>query len=75
MLASAKADPKFTQTGYGNWKYAMYKKKGFQKQESSDSDREAVVRYVTAPATTATLTTVGDVRELFSDKRAKSKKE
>ena len=29
----------------------MEKKKGFQKHEASDSDMEAVARYVTAPAT------------------------
>ena len=65
MLSSTKADPAFTRIGFGNWKNAMDKKKGFQKHESSESHREAVARYVTAPATT-----VGDVGELLSDKHA-----
>ena len=68
MLSSTKADPAFTRIGFGNWKNAMDKKKGFQKHESSESHREAVARYVTAPATT-----VGDVGELLSDKHAQEK--
>jgi hypothetical protein len=68
MLSSTKADPAFTRIGFGNWKNAMEKKKGFQKHESSESHREAVARYVTAPATK-----VGDVGELLSDKHAQEK--
>jgi len=39
----------------------MEKKKGFQKHEASDSDMEAIARYVTAPATV-----IGDIGDLLA---------
>ena len=61
MISSSKADLAFTEKGFQNWKNATDKKKGFQKHETSDTHREAVSRYVTAPATA-----LGDVGELIS---------
>ena len=48
MLTSSNADLAFTKNAFSNWKNAMEEKKGFQKQESSDSHMEAVTRCVTA---------------------------
>ena len=73
MLTSSNADPAFTKCGFSNWKNTMEKrKKAFQKHESSDSHMEAVVRYVTAPATV-----IGDIGDLLSERHAleKSKKD
>ena len=60
MISSSKADLAFTEKGFRNWKNATNKKKSFQKHETSDTHREAVSRYVTAPATA-----LGDVGELI----------
>ena len=68
MLTSSNADPAFTKNGFFNWKIAMDKKKAFQKHESSDSHMEAVVRYVTAPATV-----IGDIGDLLSERHALEK--
>ena len=46
----------------------MEKKKGFQKQESSDSHVKAVARYVMAPATV-----IDDIRDLLSERPASEK--
>ena len=48
MLTSSNADLAFTKNAFSNRKNAMEEKKGFQKQESSDSHMEAVTRCVTA---------------------------
>ena len=42
MLTSSNADPAFMKNGFSKWKNAE-KKKGFQKQESSDSHMEAMI--------------------------------
>ena len=44
MLTSSNADPVFTKNGFSNWKNATEKKKGFQKDESSDSDMEVATK-------------------------------
>ena len=44
MLTSSNADPVFTKNGFSNWKIATEKKKGFQKDESSDSDMEVATK-------------------------------
>ena len=62
MVSSSKADLAFTEKGFRNWKNATDKKKDFQKHETSDVHREAVSRYVTAPATA-----LGDTGELISE--------
>ena len=68
MLASSNAAPAFTKKGFSNWENAMQKKKGFQKQESSDSHVKAVARYVTAPAIV-----IDDIRDLLSERHASEK--
>ena len=42
MLISSYADPAFMKNGFSKWKNAE-KKKGFQKQESSDLHMEAMI--------------------------------
>ena len=64
-IISCNADPAVTKNGLSNWKNAMEKKKGFQKHESSDSQMEAVARYVTAPTTV-----IGDIGDLQSERHA-----
>ena len=61
MISSSKVDSAFTEKSFRNGKNATHKKKGFQKHETSDAHKEAVPRYVTAPATA-----FGDVGELIS---------
>ena len=68
MLTSSNADPAFTKNGFSNWKNAMEKTKGFQKHESSDSDMEAVARYVTPPARI-----IDDIGDLLSERHALEK--
>ena len=68
MLAASNAAPAFTKNGFSNWENAMEKKKGFQKQESSDSHVKAVARYVLAPATV-----IDDIRDLLSEGHASEK--
>ena len=69
MLASCNAAPAFTKNGFSNWENAMEKKKGFQKQESSDSHVKAVARYVMAPATV-----IDDIRDLLSEHASEKNK-
>ena len=68
MLASSNAAPAFTEKGFSNWENAMQKKKGFQKQESSDSHVKAVARYVMAPAV------IDDIRDLLSEHASEKNK-
>ena len=56
MLTSSNADPAFAKNGFSNWKNSVYKKRGFQKHESSDPHMQAAARYVSAPETV-----IGDI--------------
>ena len=58
------------QNGLSNRKNGMEKKEGFQKHETSDSQMEAVARYVTAPSTV-----IGDIGDLLYERHALEKSE
>ena len=64
-LTSHHTETAFTKTGFFKWKQALEKKKGFNKHQGSEAHKTAVLRLITAPATSHDIAVMIDDNALL----------
>ena len=64
-LTSHHTETAFTSTGFCKWKQALEKKKGFARHQGSEAHKTAVLRLISAPATSRDLAVMIDESLLY----------